>query len=296
MTMPNFLVIGAAKAGTTSLYHYLAQHPQIYMSPIKEPRFFALEGEQLKPSDPINRKSITTLQDYLNLFEDVSGEKAIGEVSPIYISSPKAPERIQHYIPDVKIIAILRDPVERAYSHFVHIVQKEIEPVSNFMQALDEEEYYVGNFLRKRPYIELGFYYNQLKRYFEIFAADQIKIFLYDDLRDDSVTFLNNIFCFLEVDDSFLPTNLDKYNVSGIPKNRMLNRWMADQSNPLRRLVRSLCPVEGRRAFLKAVQKQNSVKHQMPIEARQRLLPLYREDILNLQDLINRDLSKWLEL
>ena len=127
MIMPNFLLIGAAKAGTSSLYGYLKQHPQIYMSPIKEPRFFALEGETLNfngPTRGINQTSINTLEAYSQLFQKVTTEKAIGEASTIYLSSPKAPERIKHYLPDVKLIAILRDPSERAFSSYMHLVSK----------------------------------------------------------------------------------------------------------------------------------------------------------------------------
>ena len=125
MTMPNFLIIGAMRAGTTSLYHYLKQHPQVYMSPVKEPRFFALEGEKPDPGRPTDERlmnhSITDIEAYRALFQAVSKETAIGEASPLYLYSPKAPERIRHYIPDAKLIAVLRDPVERAYSHFLDI-------------------------------------------------------------------------------------------------------------------------------------------------------------------------------
>ena len=101
MVMPNFLVIGAAKAGTTSVYEYLKQHPQIWMSPLKETNFFALEGETLNfrgpgDQDYINRFSITKIEDYLNLFQGVSNQVAIGEVSPLYLYSPKAPDQTLH--------------------------------------------------------------------------------------------------------------------------------------------------------------------------------------------------------
>src|SRR4029079_10146943 len=96
--LPNFLVIGAAKSGTTSLYHYLRQHPQIFMSRIKEPRFFALEEDPLDwrgPGDERSRgESITTLDAYLDLFEAVDGELAVGEASVLYLDHPKAPDRI----------------------------------------------------------------------------------------------------------------------------------------------------------------------------------------------------------
>ena len=143
--MPNFIVIGASKAGTTSLYEYLKQHPQIYMSPMKELRFFAIEGEKVDFCGPwdrieIERYSIKTLEDYKNQFQGVTDEIAIGEASPWYLYSEKAPKSIKSYIPDAKLIAILRDPVDRAYSHFSMHVMNGREPLADFTQALQEEE------------------------------------------------------------------------------------------------------------------------------------------------------------
>ena len=117
MTMPNFLIIGSQKAGTTALYHYLKQHPQIFLSKIKEPCFFAFEGEELDLRSPtgapvyMNRTAVTTVESYRRLFDTVTDEKAVGEASPIYIICPKAAKRIYHYIPHVRLIAVLRNPV-----------------------------------------------------------------------------------------------------------------------------------------------------------------------------------------
>ncbi len=293
MTMPNFLIIGAAKAGTTSLSNYLQQHPEIYMSSRKEPKFFLFEGKNLNPSDPIDHKAINQIDDYLSLFQNVSSEKAIGEVSPAYITSPEAAKRIQFHIPNVKLVAILRDPSERAYSHFIHMIQKGIEPLSDFAKALHEDEHYIGGYLRKRPYVRMGFYYAQLKPYFEIFDRNQIQVLLFDDLRINSTKLLKEIFGFLEVDTSFLPNNLFKYNASGIPKNKTIN-YLVARSNPFRTIAKSFLPRQVRQYMLSKVQNQNYIKSQLPQEIRQYLIQIYRQDILQLQDLINRDLSHWL--
>jgi hypothetical protein len=112
MTMPNFLIIGAGKSGTTSLYHYLGEHPDVFMSPVKEPGFFVYEGETLRfcgpGDDKANRKFITDISSYQALFEAVSHENAVGEASPSYIYRKKASEQIWHHLPDAKLIAILR--------------------------------------------------------------------------------------------------------------------------------------------------------------------------------------------
>ncbi len=146
MAMPNFLIIGAAKAGTTALYSYLKQHPQIYMSPEKEPHFFAFEGEQPNfggtagKQEWLNRTVITDIETYRKQFQKVSREIAIGEASALYLYIPKAVERINHYIPDVKLITILRNPIERAYSAFLFQIRDELEPITDFAQALEEEK------------------------------------------------------------------------------------------------------------------------------------------------------------
>ena len=118
MTLPNFLIIGSAKGGTSSLHYYLRQHPQIFMPDLKEPRFFALEGETLNfqnPDSAINHDSVTNLREYKNLFANAINEIGIGEASPLYLYSEKAVRRIKHYVPDAKLIVILRNPVDRSF-------------------------------------------------------------------------------------------------------------------------------------------------------------------------------------
>src|SRR5690348_12453358 len=112
MTLPNFIVIGPPKTGTTSLNSYLKQHPQIFMCPIKEPGFFMLEGEPLASDRPAGGYSITNLADYQKLFEGVKKQTAIGEASTQYFYSQKAATRISHYVPGARLVTILRDPAE----------------------------------------------------------------------------------------------------------------------------------------------------------------------------------------
>lgn len=127
MTMPHFLVIGAAKAGTVSLYNYLQQHPQIYMSPVNETNFFALNGANLDawfrgPHDQeaVTQHCIKTLAAYRGLFSQAQPGQCVGESSPLYLYSQTAPAQMKHYLPQVKLIAILRQPTMRAFSNFCH--------------------------------------------------------------------------------------------------------------------------------------------------------------------------------
>lgn len=296
MTKPNFLIIGAAKAGTTSLYDYLNQHPQIYMSSPKEPRFFALEGEKLDfrgPARAINQTSVTTWKEYCQLFQDVTTETAIGEASTIYLSDSQAPKRIQHYIPDVKLIAILRDPAERAFSSYMHLVRDGYETLS-FAEALEAESDRIKeNWQPLWYYRKRGFYYQQLQKYFELFPPEQIKIYLYEDLVNDSIAVIQDLARALEVDDTFKP-NLTKQNVSGVPKNRLLQKVLT-RKNPLKSILKPLLPKSLRKSVLQDLTKRNlGAKPTLSPQMRQNLIAIYREDILQLEKLIQRDLSQWL--
>ncbi|MEM9219270.1 MAG: sulfotransferase [Cyanobacteria bacterium P01_F01_bin.150] len=296
-TMPNFLIIGAAKGGTTSLYHYLSQHPQIYMSTVKEPRFFALEGEELNFNNPdqgINRDSITQLREYQNLFKDVKDEIAIGEASPLYLYSTKAADRIRHYIPDVKLIAILRDPSERAYSCYTHLVRENYEPLS-FEEGLCEEFKRIqDNWAHLWHYRQGGYYYSQLKPYFEKFSRDNIRIYRFEDLNNDSMSVVQDIYQFLGVDDAFIP-DLTRMNVSGKPKIKALQTLLGT-GNTTRSLIKRILPTEFRKDIARRLRSWNlKQKGEMPADIREKLIHDYREDILQLQELINTDLSAWLE-
>jgi Sulfotransferase family len=301
MTMPNFLVIGAGKSGTTSLYHYLKQHPEIYMSPIKEPKFFALEGKTPDfrgPGDEVhmNRKSVTDVGAYRALFSGVTDEKAVGEASTLYLYSPEAPARIRHHVPHARLIAILRNPVDRAYSSFIQRVQKGDEPLDDFAQALQQEEDRVRNNWAPRWQAKrIGFYHEHLRRYYDAFERDQIKVFLYEDLKGDPVGVAQSAYRFLGVEDAFVPDVSLVYNPSGIPKSKALQALLKSP-NPLRSVLKLLIP-SGLRPRLTAYLENRNIVRPPPLEAavRGELVESYRADILKLEKLIGRDLSEWLK-
>lgn len=286
MTLPNFLIIGAAKSGTTALYEYLSQHPQIYMSPVKEPHFFSLGSKSGK------KIKFNNIEEYQELFKDVSEERAIGEASPSYLYFPETYQRIQQSIPQTKLIAILRHPVDRAYSNFLHNQFLGWEKIEDFSETLEAEKTRYGN--RRWGYAfyykDCGFYYSQLKRYFDNFPQNQIKVYLYDDLQKDSQRLMQNIFAFLEVDSSFCPALSVKHNVSGVGKNKALHEFLL-KTNPIKSILKPLVPGKLRTQ----IKNRSLTKPKLLPQLRQQLLEEYREDILQLQDLIQRDLSMWLE-
>ena len=303
MPLPNFLIVGVPKSGSSSLYYYLSQHPEIYTSPIKEPDFFAFEeGENVKFDGPgdqqyYDKNLVNNLAAYKALFDGVSNQKAIGEASIIYLYSPKAPDRIKQLIPNVKLIVILRNPIDRALSSFAHLRREGREPLADFSAALKEEENRIeAKWEHLWHYTRVGFYYTQLKRYFTTFPADQIAVYLFDEFKAQPLEITQKIFQFLNVDRNFIPDTSLKRNVSGRPKSRTLHTFLKRPSR-LKATLRPLFPANLRKSLWMKMMQKNIVpgKARLPEETRKHLTELYRDEIVNLQSLIQRDLSKWLE-
>ena len=303
MTLPNFLIIGAAKSGTTALYQYLQQHPQIYFSPIKEPKFFAYDGAPPDYRGPAGdetrqRDFVTELAAYEALFAGVTGQTAIGEASTLYLYHPRAPERIRHHIPGAKLIAVLRHPVDRAYSDFLShtvVAGDGREPLADFGEALQAEAGRIrDNWWPLWHYQQRGFYHGQLARYYERFPRSQIKVYLYEDLESDAAGLCRDVFRFLGVDDEVRPDTSLKHNVSGLPRNQRLHDLLT-KPHPLKKILKPLLPDQLRQRLVTRLRSGNLVRPPLPVELRRQLLREYRPDILRLQELIQRDLSNWLK-
>jgi hypothetical protein len=296
---PNFLVIGAYKAGTTSLYHYLRQHPQIFLPVIKEVRFLTYAGHGQQPLTPWELRAspwpVTALAEYERLFAAAQPHHvARGEISPSYMAFPEQSILgIQHYTPQAKIIAILRQPAERAYSSFVNLVKIGREEILNFQETLRLESCHVprrsdGSPRRNRCE---GFYFAQLSPYYRTFGADRILVLLYEEWRKDPLQMLQKIFRFLEVDPTFTPDLTRRYNQSAWPRHQRFHQWL--HAPPTARFHWLPAPWPQR---LSARLNRLNLTTPPPLDAkvRQELTRLYREDILQLQALIGKDLSHWL--
>lgn len=300
MTLPNFFIVGAGKSGTTSLYHYLDGHPDVFMSPLKEPNFFALEGEKVDFKSPgadggINARSVTDFAAYEELFDGARGERAVGEASPMYLRSEKAPAGIKLLVPEAKIIAILRDPAERTYSAYLNQVRDGREPLS-FADALAAEEARGrANWAPGWQYSLDGYYHEQLSRYYDLFERDRIKVYLYEDLRRDPLGLVRDVLRFLDVDETHVPDTSLRHNVSGIPRSRLLHDFLK-RPNPAKSLLKPFLSKKTRRRLSMRAQNRNlSRPPALQPEMRRALVDGYREDITKLQGLIGRDLSAWLE-
>jgi hypothetical protein len=284
--LPNFLIIGAQKSGTTSLYNYLKQHPQVWMSPVKEPHFFAYEG-QAAPMPSM----VTTLSDYQALFTRVGDAVAVGEASTSYLHTEQAARRIRYYLPNVRLIAILRHPAERAFSNWLHNRRSGVESLS-FTGALRaekqrlREEAYVD-----RTYQHKGYYHRHLARYLGLFPRDHISICLFDDLTRDPDGLMRTLFEFLGVETG-VRLRLEQHNVSGLPRKGLGQLYdLARRSRSVRPIAKRLVPESLRKWMRELLLTRPSLAP----DVRRDLIEAYRDDILRLQDLLQRDLSSWLE-
>jgi hypothetical protein len=289
---PNFFIVGSPKSGTTSLYHYLDQHPQVFMSTVKEPCYFASEirPENFSPEyRKIVASSTGTWQDYLALFDGATDEIAIGEASVCYLWSATAARNIFARIPDARIIAVLRHPAERAWSQYLQgvangYVRRPFREQIDACIASREEQ-----FGPTRPFLEFGMYCDQIKKYLDLFPRQNVRIYFYEDGLESILT---DIFRFLQVDPAF-SADLSRRHLeaaaseTGTALFRMLRKY--DLWQPLR----SLAPASLRPLFRKLAFRKRAVISMNPGD-RRFLCEHYKEDVRRLALLLNRDLASWL--
>ena len=297
MNQPNFILIGAAKSGTSSFYNYVKQHPSVYVSPVPKTNFFVsdfVDGEaRVEDLDftPEQIKkfnfSVTTPEAYQQLFANVPpGKTALGEISPMYLNSFVAAKKLKASNPDVKLIAMLRNPVDRAYSGY-QMQLRQAKEQRDFSSNLDPEEIYIRG----------GFYYAQLKRFYDVFDSSQIKIFLFEDFKQNARQVIKEMFDFIGVDADFEPDLETKFNQGGVPNSKGLYSLLFN--SPLTAIAKNtvtpLLPKKVR------VQLESNIKSNllskpepMTLETRKILQQMYREDILKLEPLIGKNLQQWL--
>ncbi|HEY1340868.1 MAG TPA: sulfotransferase, partial [Bryobacteraceae bacterium] len=307
--LPNFFLVGAGKAGTTSLHGYLQQHPEIYMSPVKEPCYFADEVRPANLDRPIQnhvRRQTRHLpgllddgepvkplgwlacdwDDYLRLFRGVNHQKAIGEASAVYLWSPSAPGNIRTRIPHARIVMILRDPTERAFSQYLHQLSVGLTQASfreHIQRCIRNGNSSLGIY---HPFLEVGLYYEQVKRYLAEFPRQNIRIYWYEEAWRQPAFLLVDIFDFLEVDSTFRPDLSSRVLERRAPRLTGLH-YLLKRSNiwePLKSFVpQSLRPRLSSMAF----QRGRTIV--IDPRDRQFLVGYYRDDIRKLESLLNRD-------
>ena len=285
---PNFFIVGTPKAGTTSLYEYLQEHPDVYMSPIKETNYFSFE-EIEKQGLFYNEEHINSIDKYLAQFADVRTEKAIGEASVSYLFYDSVPDKIKNFNPNSKIIIVLRNPIERGFSHY--LMDKRIGFVKNkYDDIVHKKSQNKKAFLYYQQYVALGLYYEQLQRYFSVFDKKQILVLLYEDINQHIEKVVHNLYSFLEVDTSFQPDLNKKHNTFIAPKNPVIQHLYKFK------MVRNVAKRVFNNSFQHSIKNNFFSKEKKPVldnGLKKDLIEIYRSDIDKTAELINRDLRSW---
>jgi len=302
---PDFFIVGVAKSGTTSLFKYLDQHPDIYCSPIKEPNYFSddidiskfstiykrntfLDVDKYFSKDKLQDLQLTFVRNpkyYERLFEGGRDYKIKGESSTSYLYSKSAAQNIYNYNHNAKIIVVLRNPVERAFSHYQMAVRyghTKLKFREAIQKDLDQDNKGWGV---SELFIDLGLYFNQLERYFNIFPTDQIKVILSSDLKSNTQEVLNDCFGFLGVK-TLKIEDMEYYNLGSAPRSISIN-YLVTRTG-LKRIFKSVIPNSILQSFYKPTKSQLN-KNDFDF-----IVDIYKEDINRTASLINRDLSSWL--
>jgi hypothetical protein len=296
VTLPNAILIGAPRCGTTSVHAHLASHPDVFAGTTKEPQFFSSEAQEIRLDGPNDRQVlshlVTRLEDYERLFEGASGQRVIVEASTTYIYFQGTARAIRNRIPQCRIIAILRDPVARAYSDFLRQRRNGHEPLEDFAEALREESRRIeAGWAYRWHYGSRSLYHDRLKEYFDAFPPDAVKVFLFEELND-TPRFIADLSAFLGIE-ARVDIGLGHLNPGGEPRSRMLHRTMFAM-NPAGMALGRLVPNSALRRGRQAVLVKNLRVPELDPELAARLRASFRTDIERLQELIGRDLQHWL--
>jgi hypothetical protein len=301
MAMPDFLVIGAPKAGTTALHAALARHPALHMSPVKEPKFFLTDGPPPAkggPGDALTyREHVWRRPDYERLFDGVPAGARCGESTPLYLYDRSALGRIRASIPQAKLIVILRDPIERAHSNWTHLWSAGLEPLGDFVRACGEERRRIAaGWATFWHYVGLGRYGEQLEYLFKLFPRDQVAVFRYRLLVDEPARTLNRICEFLGVETG-LVTEIPRHNVTAHPEPTLVHRTVS----MAQRASSAIGPrLPGSAATTltwqleRFLQRGSRARQPLSWQQRQALVPSFEADVRLLQSLLDEDFSDWL--
>lgn len=295
---PNFLVVGAAKSGTTSLYGYLKQHWDIYLPEVKESRYFSnVKDKNINPF--LNRKHATIVnasEEYYKLFNGVNKHTAIGEVSPDYLYYYKHSIKniINELGNEVKILMILRNPVQRSYSNYLHIIRDGYDEYS-LVQLIEKEKGWINNNIWWGFYIiDPGYYFKQVSAYLKNF--NQVKIIIFEKYIQEPQSALKDICRFLNVDDNFNFREPHFINRTGVINNRILNHFLRKDyffKNQIKYVLRLILGERKAIEFFQKLLESNLEKPELDLNSKQTLLNIYMDDINKLENLIDRDLSIW---
>lgn len=285
--MPDFLLVGHPKCGTWALYDMLRQHPQVFMSPVKEPAYFGLPARAHHAQSGRRRR---TVEDYVALFEGARPEQVCGEATTFYLRSPTAAREIADAIPRARIVAILREPATFVRSLHLQRVRVGLEPIVDLRAALASEA-------GERRYFEYVCYVDQLARYHAILPPEQVEVLAYDDYRRDNLATVRRLFAFLGVDPDAPVEVVERNGATGV-RSRMaadllhrLEIGSGPVSGVLKRGVSAATTSDFRRRALRQVKERALYTPAPPVdealmeELRERFAP----EVRRVSDYLGRD-------
>jgi hypothetical protein len=301
VSLPDFLVIGAPKAGTTALHATLAGHPGLYLSAVKEPKFFLSDGPPPAkggPGDALTyREHIWRRPEYEALFEPAPPGTLRGESTPLYLYDRAAMRRIRQTQPDARLIVVLRDPVERAHSNWTHLWSAGLEPVGDFVRACGEEQRRIAaGWASFWHYTGLGRYGEQLEYLFTLFPREQVLVLRYRLLVDEPTQTLNRICAFLGVQQGVL-TGIPRHNVTSHPESTLSHRAVAmaqRAGTAVGSLIPGLTAATLTGPLERFLQRHSRERQPLSWDQRQELIPRFEPDIRLLEDVLGESFRDWM--
>ena len=284
--IPNFFIVGAAKAGTTSLWAALKNHPQVFMA-----------GDDISGKEPcyfVDGYGVSSLESYLSLFSCYEQQKVIGDASAAHLSAPESAKNIHDFNPDAKILIVLRNPADRAYSLYCWMVQEGYDWVYPFERAVLRERarkhrsipnHLEHAFRDDYMYFSSGMYYSQVKRYFDLFGKN-VKVIIFEELIANSQTVLKECLEFIGID--YMPLELPRDNPSTAVLSPKL-QWLFRMLDTYKTRINYRWP----RDYFVEWGKKNERPAKMNSITRTKLLRRYQDDMSSLAKLINKDLTIW---
>jgi len=300
MALPQFFVIGVPKAGTTALHVALARHPQLFLSRVKEPKFFMCDGPPPTRGGPGDAKSfrerIWRREEYEALFDDAPPGTLRGESTPFYLYDTDAQRRLHEAVPDAKLIALLRDPVDRAHSNWAHLWSAGLEPQGDFVKACRlERQRADAEWATFWRYLDLGRYGEQLQRLYQRFPREQVLVLRYRQLRDEPASTLDQICGFLGVETGVIP-EVPPENVTAHASDSWRTRALSSLLRAASTIEPYIPPRWWRRAEIAlSAQIQREQRPRQPLTPEQRaiLIPHFADDIRLLEELTGTSFADW---
>lgn len=297
MTLPNFLIIGAQKSASTFIHVCLAEHPDVFMPPNEIPYF----------EDPDFHE--TSREEFERLFSDVNGQRAVGIKRPNYLAKPEVPGRIKEMVPNARLIAVLRNPVQRAVSAYFHYVNNGFippAPLEKSMTRLVEGEYEKGH-PKAAEILEYGLYHKHLERYLSFFDRSQVLVLFHEEVAKDNLAQLRQTYSFLGVDDAYVPRQLGErpqavvYSIPRLKVLRLRNERLYDYNGDRTRLYireqgrldRAVCRTIDRLDRFVLSRMFGNEKPALSDELKRRLHAFYEEDVGRLEGLLGVNLERW---